>query len=845
MKISNLIRLSFLELVRFKNITAFLVLNLTLGLVGFFLLQVFQQSLSAQSAEKAQIVLGGDISIDARRAFSPTEIEAWEKLIPFEKKTQQFTLFSMMRTERDTRLVNISVVDSNYPLYGEFKFSDRKFGDTEPLVWVDPEVQENFNLKDGEQIEIGEIKFKYAGIIVEDPTRLFRGMGFAPRVMIHSKYLQSSGLIKLGSTFNERWNYKLPAGTNLIAIKESLQKQIQDPVVDIESTQDSAEDSNRVLKYFTDYLGLVALVALGLCFLCGSYLLQWTFLTKKKSIAIYKTLGLEDYKIISIYIFQNILISFVACIISYVLVRSSMPLFQELLLTKFNLPLVLIFNYKAALFTAVVAVCGPLLMSVPQILQIIELRPLMLLQNIQLNPKPSWLYYIWLIFSVFVFWGLSVWQSKSFQIASIFTGAIVCLILLFRLINSLLMWALEKYSKNLSWLYRYSVLGLTRKRASAALVFTTMSLATLVLSLLPHVKTSIISEIRPEQSSKVPSLFLFDIQPDQVQGIQQKAAAILNQKIEFSPLVRARILKINDDKYERLVQSGQIQTREADQEARFRNRGLNLTYRNRLQDSETLTQGNFQTEFRPTTPETVSLPEISLEARYAERVSMKMGDVITFDVQGVEVKAKVGSLRQVRWTSFQPNFFILFPIGVLEAAPQIFLTSLSKGDPESLKKFQREVSGEFKNVSIIDVTRSIESSLKYIDQMALGLQFMAWLAVLVGLFVFIVLLNTQIKERLQEMNLLQILGADSAGILKIVSSQFIILLCTSILFGVLAGLAMAWIMISYFFKIGTEFDLQYLILLASVLLPVCAVTLYFGLRPLKSLNPIDLIRQTG
>ena len=224
---------------------------------------------------------------------------------------------------------------------------------------------------------------------------------------------------------------------------------------------------------------------------------------------------------------------------------------------------------------------------------------------------------------------------------------------------------------------------------------------------------------------------------------------------------------------------------------------------------------------------------------------MKMGDVITFDVQGVEVKAKVGSLRQVRWTSFQPNFFILFPIGVLEAAPQIFLTSLSKGDPESLKKFQREVSGEFKNVSIIDVTRSIESSLKYIDQMALGLQFMAWLAVLVGLFVFIVLLNTQIKERLQEMNLLQILGADSAGILKIVSSQFIILLCTSILFGVLAGLAMAWIMISYFFKIGTEFDLQYLILLASVLLPVCAVTLYFGLRPLKSLNPIDLIRQTG
>jgi predicted lysophospholipase L1 biosynthesis ABC-type transport system permease subunit len=134
MKITNLIKLSLLELVRFKNITSFLTLNLALGLIGFFLLQVFQQSLTAQSAEKAQIVLGGDISIDARRGFTAQEVKEWESLFQFEAKTQRYTLFTMMRTENDTRLVNVNVVDDQYPLYGEFKFSHEGLTSSKPLV---------------------------------------------------------------------------------------------------------------------------------------------------------------------------------------------------------------------------------------------------------------------------------------------------------------------------------------------------------------------------------------------------------------------------------------------------------------------------------------------------------------------------------------------------------------------------------------------------------------------------------------------------------------------------------------------------------------------------------------
>ena len=53
---------------------------------------------------------------------------------------------------------------------------------------------------------------------------------------------------------------------------------------------------------------------------------------------------------------------------------------------------------------------------------------------------------------------------------------------------------------------------------------------------------------------------------------------------------------------------------------------------------------------------------------------------------------------------------------------------------------------------------------------------------------------------------------------------------------------MAWFMISYFFKVGTYFDWPYIALLLIVLIPVCAAALIAGLRPLKSLNPMELIR---
>ena len=39
---------------------------------------------------------------------------------------------------------------------------------------------------------------------------------------------------------------------------------------------------------------------------------------------------------------------------------------------------------------------------------------------------------------------------------------------------------------------------------------------------------------------------------------------------------------------------------------------------------------------------------------------LTLGDIVTWDVQGVEIPTRVTSSRDVNWARFEPNFFAVF-----------------------------------------------------------------------------------------------------------------------------------------------------------------------------------------
>lgn len=833
-----------------KKLNAFFVFNLVLGFLGFLLLQVFQSSLDQQTKDKAQEILGGDIVISARRLISDDEVKTIEEKVnlQFQKKAKSTDFFAMVKFGEQSRLVLIRAVGENYPVYGKLEIKnteDRAVVLSQidnGQVYVDPELIDQLKISDLKTtlLKVGDTDLKLAGILTSDPSRTFRLGALAPFILISERDLAATNLVKPGSTITTSYLYQLKDPAAADTAKAELEKNYLDPSLRFNSALQEEEGGNRVFRYLIDYLGLVSLISIGLCFLCLSYMLNWFFQIQKKTIAIYKILGLPESSVLKVQILKNLILSVSSFSIALSFVLLALTPLQALLDNYFKIAIRLTISPTQILVSFLIVVIGPQLVAIPTYLAAMSMNPLILLrQELSKSHLSRRLMILWAGSVVLVFWGLAVWQSHSLQTGSLFIGGL--------LLATIAAWVFISGLRNLTILIvdkfgfelRYAFLSLIRKPGSTNLIFMTMTLSVVVLTLLPHIKKSIVEEVRPEVSSKIPSVFMFDIQMDQKDELIKIVKEKVGQDLDLTPLVRSRILKINDQNYERIEEQGFFKTRESENEARFRNRGVNLTYKPILQESETLLEGEW---FSANVGE---IPEISLEEKYAQRIDAKMGDILTFDVQGLEIKGKVTSLRRVRWTSFQPNFFITFQPGVLEEAPQVYLSAVTQINQQQVRDLQSAVVDRFANISIINVKQSVEKSLGFIDQMALALQIMATLALVVGFFIFIILINTQVGERINEMNLLQVLGSTQQQLYRIMITQFSLIAFLSLAVGLGLGSLIAYVIMGVLFKLGIYFDYVSMISLVVVLVSLTFAVLKISMRPLRSLQPLTLLKNEG
>ena len=123
------------------------------------------------------------------------------------------------------------------------------------------------------------------------------------------------------------------------------------------------------------------------------------------------------------------------------------------------------------------------------------------------------------------------------------------------------------------------------------------------------------------------------------------------------------------------------------------------TYRDTLVSSERLIAGSWWSAAR----REGELPRISVEEELAAEAGLRVGDRVTWNVQGVPVETRVASLRQVSWARFQPNFFVVFEPGVLERAPQTFVVLARSEDPVARAELQRDVTLAYPNVASLDL----------------------------------------------------------------------------------------------------------------------------------------------
>ena len=283
-------------------------------------------------------------------------------------------------------------------------------------------------------------------------------------------------------------------------------------------------------------------------------------------------------------------------------------------------------------------------------------------------------------------------------------------------------------------------------------------------------------------------------------------------------MVRARLKKINDKAVK--VELNNSNIREQQREARFRNRGVNLSYRKVLEPEEKIIDGEVISEGKE---------EVSLEYRYAKRLGIKIGDKVTFDIMGIEQSAVVKNLRKVRWTSFKPNFFILFPEGVINDAPKTFLSALG-GEEGDVNKFQDQLVDQFPNVSAVNIKRVVQKVMIVINQMSYVLLSMSLLVGAVGVFVLAALIYYVMGERRRDIFLLRLVGVNSDKLISIIRREFFPVVIFATLSGVIFGSSLGYLFTEKLFQASGTFNIQFSTISFIGTVFICLVTSELSIR---------------
>ena len=294
---------------------------------------------------------------------------------------------------------------------------------------------------------------------------------------------------------------------------------------------------------------------------------------------------------------------------------------------------------------------------------------------------------------------------------------------------------------------------------------TAFALGIMMLLLLAVVRNDLLNDWRRSLPADTPNFFFINIPPDEHQAFTTFLEERGAQHARARPMVRARMTQING----KAVDDIKFATRRGRE---FANRDQNITW------AEVLGNDNVITAGRWFTPEDFGKPLVSVSTEYMEEMNLKLGDELQFDIAGETRAAKISSVRDVKWDSFQPNFFLMFAPGMLEGSQGTWMTAthLSTTNPKTISDLVRR----FPSVSVFNVDDLLRQVRAVIDKAVAAVQSVFLFTLMAGLVVLVAAVQASREERRYESAMLRTLGAQRSTVLKGLLAEFAAL-------GVLSG----------------------------------------------------------
>ena len=805
-----------------------LAICLFLGVATLAAIGSLTAGISEELSRRGQTILGGDVEIGiAQRQANADELAAMRKV----GAVSETVRLRAMAIGEDSLLAELKAVDGLYPHYGKLRLAGNGTAKTPEKgeIYIGPTLSDRLDIKQNETVRFGEATFKVAGIIAEEPDRLGEGFTLGPVAIINMASLPDTKLIQPGSMYEAKYRIKLPPQQDATAVAKTLEAQFPSAGWEITDRSNGAPGTRRFIERMGQFLTLVGLAALVIAGIgvgngVGSYLAS-----KRASIATLKVNGADSGIIFRIYMLQILAVS-IAAILVGLAVGSVMPLAigwvaGDILpvapgYTLHPLPLAV-----SALYGLLIAIA----FALPPLARARTVPAAGLFRSlVEGDSRIDRRSLVWVIGAIVAIIAIAVGTAREPLFSLAFVGAAFGLLLLLTGIAWLLRFIVVRLPRPKAPLLRLALANLHRPGAQTQALVVALGLGLTLFVTLATIQTSIGNEIKNSIPERAPSFFILDIPRDGAERFTDMVKdADPKASVNMIPALRGTIVEFGGQRVDQL--------KELPEGAWVLNGDRGLTYSAELPKGSEVVAGTWWPK------DYKGPPLISLEAEVAATLGLKVGDSMTVSLLGVEVPAKIASLRTVKWDNFGLNYVIVFSPGSLDSAPHNMVSTVTVSKPAEAV-LAKALPPAFPSASLIEVGEVTAQITTLLSQMAQAIAAAASIAILAGIAVLVGAIAAARQSRIYDSVIMKLLGSSRGQILGAQAMEYGIL---ALVLGVLSlglGMAAGWYVVVEIFDFSFAPDP---LILAITLVGGAGITFILGIvgsLPILAARPAEALR---
>jgi putative ABC transport system permease protein len=714
--------------------------------------------------------LGGDLAVSSS---TPIPVPWQQKAESLHLQTAEvWSYASVVSIKHQLQLVYVEAVSGNYPLIH-----------TQPLqlerntIWVEPRLLALLSVKVSDTLKIGVANFQIARILTNDIDLLNTGWIIAPRVLMRLEDVKATKTVLPGS----RVDYRLlmvGETKNLNAFRQWITPQLAQgqTLLDVQNQQFGLK---AVLQRLENYIQLLLLFCLLMSGVAIGLSVQQYLRRHYSYAALWRCLGAQQDQIRGIFLWQLAIIALVSGVIAvsigYLAQHILAHLFQNFF--QFSLP-------KPSLLPAFLGIVTSVLLlfsfAYPIIHELPSISPLFLWrQEVAISTLKNSLYF------AIAFALISVFVGTLMDFSSLVIYFLCVLLFCIGFLYFLSMFLLSRLQHVLQYtngFLRRGISQLTHHAKSFSLQFIGFNLIFISIIVLSLVRTHLIENWLHTLPQRAPNYFAFNIAQQDLPAIKY---FFVQQHLVIDgiyPMVRGRLVLLNGKPILSAVPEKQRQNNALHRE-------LNLSWMWNFPADNKIVRGLGWSSAQK------GQPLVSIENKLAEDLQLHVGDTLTFQVGEKKLAARVANIRTVEWTSFHPNFFMIFLPGLFDNFPVTYVTSFYLSADQTL--LLNDLVLRFPNITIVDMASLLGQMQDLVSKISLAIEYLFLFSLGIGILIFITSLQASMDERRLSYRLWRVLGASNKYIYSSIAAEFS---CFGLLvFGSAIGLAY---LIVYFLEVN-------------------------------------------